>query len=178
MNDKSVVSLRLPSDLKHQWALHCRSKGQSPSEALRSVIRHLLKSLDDGHEFDVVRQEPDETRVRVEIRMTASEREAVDRIAARAGTSVNKWMTDLVRAYITHKPQLGMHELQVVGESNNQLRAIGRNLNQIALVLNRGDQAGDLSATVAKLVNEINQHTERVHFVIRSNLERWRITWR
>ncbi|RMH94407.1 plasmid mobilization relaxosome protein MobC [Lysobacter pythonis] len=71
-----------------------------------------------------------------------------------------------------------MHELQAVGESNNQLRAIGRNLNQIALMLNRGEQAGDLSAVVARLVNEINQHTEKVHAVIRSNLERWRVTWR
>lgn len=178
MTEKVTISVRISSDLKSQWALHCRSKGQSPSEAIRSVVRHLLSNVDDDHEFDVVRQDPDETRVRVELRMTESEREAVERISERTGTSVNKWITDLVRSYVTHEPQFGMHELQAVGESNNQLRAIGRNLNQIALALNRGDQTGDLSAVVARLVHEINQHTEKVYSVFRSNLERWRVTWR
>lgn len=177
MTEKAAISVRLPSSLKSQWEMHCRSQGQSPSEAVRRVIRHLLKNSGDGHEFDVVRQMADETRVRIELRMTESEREAVERIAERAGASANKWITDLIRSYVTHDPQFGMHELQAVGESNNQLRAIGRNLNQIALALNRGGQAGDLSAVVARLVDEINQHTEKVHSVIRSNLERWRITW-
>ena len=70
-----------------------------------------------------------------------------------------------------------MHELKVVGESNHQLRAIGRNLNQIAFAMNRGGHGDDLPAAVVSLATTLNEHTEKVSAVIRSNLERWRVTW-
>ena len=166
MSKGMVLSVRIPVELKAEWEAHCRSTGQSPSHAIRMVIRHLLKHEGEGKQSCTSAYDPDECRVRIELRLTASERESVERIAEQTGVSPNKWIADLVRAYITLEPQFGMHELQVVGESNNQLRAIGRNLNQIALALNRGDQAGDLSAVIARLVNEINQHTEKVHSVM------------
>lgn len=178
MNKGAVLSVRIPVELKAEWEAHCQSRGQSPSHAIRMVIQHLLKHESEGNRTCVSAHDPDQSRARIELRLTTSERESVDRIAEQAGASPNRWIADLVRAFITHEPQLGMHELQVVGESNNQLRAIGRNLNQIALALNRGDQSRDASLVAGRLVTEINQHTEKVSSVIRSNLERWRITWR
>lgn len=176
MKNSDVLSVRIPAELKAEWEHYCRARNQSPSHAVRMVIRHLLKKEVGSQQPQVSAYDPDESRTRVEIRLTNSERNSVERVAAHLGTSPNKWITDLVRAYITHEPQLGMHELQVIGESNNQLRAIGRNLNQIALNLNRGDHSDEVSTVAGQLVSKINKHTEVVHAVIRSNLERWRIT--
>lgn len=177
MKNTDVVSVRIPAELKAEWGHYCQVRNQSPSHAIRMVIRHLLKKELGSQQAQVSAHEPDDSRTRMEIRLTTSERIAAERIAAHLGTSPNKWITDLVRAYITHEPQLGIHELQVIGESNNQLRAIGRNLNQIALKMNRGDHGEEVAAVVDQIVSKVNKHTEGVYAVIRSNIERWRITW-
>src|SRR5690606_29943492 len=156
---------------------HCRSKSQSPSQVVRLVIRHLLSHKSEETRAHVSTHDPDRSKARTELRLTISELESVKRIADQVGASHNKWISDLVRAYITHEPQFGMHELQMIGESNSQLRAIGRNLNQIALALNRGSQDGDVVALIARLISEIDEHTEMVHALIHTNLARWRVTW-
>lgn len=177
MKNSAVLSVRISPELKAEWDRYCQARSQSPSHAIRMVIRHLIKTELDSQPPRVSVQDPDESRARMEVRLTTSERIAAERIAEHLGTSPNKWITDLVRAYITHEPQLGIHELQIIGESNNQLRAIGRNLNQIALKMNRGDHGEEVAAVVDQIVSKINKHTEGVHAVIRSNIERWRITW-
>ena len=178
MTRKVGFSLKLPPDLKSQWVSHCREHGQSPSDAVRRIIHHLLHKNVGDHLSDVESEVPDRIRRRIEFRLSESEFAAVVRISEQSGTSVNKWIADLVRAYITHEPQFGMHELQAVGESNHQLRAIGRNLNQVALAMNRGGKSGDFSGDIRRLSAMLNEHTEKVNAVIRSNLERWRVTWR
>lgn len=177
MTEKAIISLRLPAHLKSRWVLHCRSNGQSPSDAMRNVIQHLTRSSDETSHFEVDSQVPDATRARVELRMTESEHSAATRIAEQAGISTNRWIADLVRAYITRQPQFGMHELQMIGESNTQLRAIGRNLNQIALAMNRSGHGDEVSDLIARLNEKINEHTEMTNSIIRSNLDRWSITW-
>lgn len=178
MSADVVLSVRLSTELKAEWDSYCRSKGELPSHAIRTVIRHLLKQTGESCHFQAVQEDPDGTKSRIELRLSASEREAIERIAGQVGTSSNKWISDLVRAYLTHEPQLGMQELQVIGESNQQLRAIGRNLNQIAHALNRDQRERNTAWTAEQLVEVINRHTESVHAAIRSNLERWRVTWR
>ena len=171
------MSIRLPPELKSEFTQLCRSNGQSPSAVLRAAARQLTRQPGAASVIDVVREQPDPSRARIEIRLTGSERQAIDRISSEAGVSPNKWICDLVRAYITCDPQFGMHELQVVGESNAQLKAIGRNLNQIALALNRGNESDGMVDVIFKLTGQINEHTEKVQVVIRSNLDRWRVTW-
>lgn len=64
--------------------------------------------------------------------MIISERDALEIRAKEAGSSVLEFIVDAVRATLTHEPQYSMKEIEVLGESNYQLLAIGRNLNQIA----------------------------------------------
>lgn len=174
---QAVLSIRLPPELKSEFTRLCRSNDQSPSAVLRAAARQLARQPQAVPAIDVVRDQPDPSRERIEIRLTGSERQAIERISSEAGASTNKWISNLVRAYITRDPQLGMHELQAVGESNRQLSAIGRNLNQIALALNRGGESDDVAESIFKLTDQINEHREKVYVVIRSNIDRWRVTW-
>lgn len=179
MSTKVSFSFRAPAPLKRDFILHYQSKGQGVGETLRAVMGHMLKNSNGSGSPDIEKHSPDKSRVRIEIRLTASEKVAVQRIADQSGTSASKWVSDLVRAYVTREPQFGMHELQVLGDSNSQLRAIGRNLNQIAFAMNRGDDhPDDVEKVVSKLSITIEDHTEKVYAIIRSNLERWMVTWR
>jgi hypothetical protein len=45
------------------------------------------------------------------------------------------------------------------------------------LALNRGNESDGMVDVIFKLTGQINEHTEKVQVVIRSNLDRWRVTW-
>jgi hypothetical protein len=70
-------------------------------------------------------------------RLSESERFAISERAKIDGFEHSQqWIIALVRARLTDKPQFGTREIETLGESNRQLLAIGRNLNQIAHALN------------------------------------------
>lgn len=69
-----------------------------------------------------------------------------------------------------------MSEIDALGESNYQLLALGRNLNQIARRLNEGHYGPITVNRIETLSRPIEKHTEVVSDAIRASLERWCIT--
>jgi hypothetical protein len=117
---------------------------------------------------------PDEgPKSRIELRLTASERQALTLSAENEGLTAQQWLIGLVRANLAQRPQFGMRELDALGESNYQLLAIGRSLNQIAKRLHEGLPEQVTPADIERLRQEIKKHVERVSKAIRGNLERW-----
>lgn len=53
-----------------------------------------------------------------------------------------QWLVVLVRNYLTRTPQFGQIEFELLGESNRQLLALDRNLNQIAKVVREQENTG------------------------------------
>ncbi|KPY98644.1 plasmid mobilization relaxosome protein MobC [Pseudomonas syringae] len=66
-----------------------------------------------------------------------------------------------------------MSEIEALGESNYQLLAIGRNLNQIARKLNEGDPYPIQKELIKGLSAIIDRHTHVVSSAIRASLEHW-----
>lgn len=176
---RARVSIDLGT-LKPRWDAYCRSTGVAPAECLWQLVVDTLGQLAVSESADlsapvalsVVDSGP---RVRIEIRLTAPEFEAVEKLSERAGMSANRWIVAAIRAHITAEPQLGDRELTVLAESNQQLAALGRNLNQIARALNlapdgparrRLEELDGLRALVGR-------HLDRVGGLIRANLSRW-----
>jgi hypothetical protein len=62
-----------------------------------------------------------------------------------------------------------------VGESNYQLLAIGRNLNQIAKRLNQGLPETSLAKEINQLRQVMNEHVDQVNKAMRASLDRWSI---
>ena len=88
---------------------------------------------------------------------------------------MRRYVVDAVRAALTQEPQFGMAEVEALGQSNYQLQAIGRNLNQMARRLN-ADQPGSPSiAALERLAAKIDAHTEIVQAAMRASLERWNV---
>lgn len=176
MNRKtSLLSVHL-GPLKQDWVDYCRARGVSPSDATRQVIRKLVgREAQSATVQNVDTLDPLEEKVRVEIRITATERRAVLAIAEAAGFSVNLWIVALIRARLTGSPQFGQGELEQLASSNSRLLAIGRNLNQIARVLNAAptEVARVPFEAVEALSREIKSHTVAVGALIQSNVQRW-----
>ena len=68
-----------------------------------------------------------------------------------------------------------MRELEALGESNYQLLAIGRNLNQVAKHLNEGSPEQLTVREIRELRQQIDVHTAAVAKAIRESIDRWSI---
>ena len=178
MKNTPILSVHLGGSLKKKWADHCRQQSVKPSTALRQVVVHLLNrnSLQSTSASEVADQ-PDQTRTRIEIKLTDSELLKIESIAKEAGYSRNMWVAYLVRSHLTKAPQWGMRELEVLAESSSQLLHIGRNLNQIARALNTSLDASDTlkAEAVKQLADSIESHTKMVAGLISANVHRWRL---
>jgi hypothetical protein len=192
---KRVVTSFEIGDLKSPWQKYCDKHSQGDSgKVLRAVIRKLAHV--EIREFGLaeVELEPKlgrseklstvepvvEPKLKrgLEVRFTQSEREALKARADEDGFATsNLWIAALVRANLTEKPQFGKREIEALGESNHQLLAIGRNLNQIARALNA--QRGNTTQYDAELVEElcaaVKRHVSKVGDLLRASLFRWKL---
>lgn len=164
---------------REDWDQLCRRNNIGPSQAIAALVERELgnrgeniKAIVPNHL--VQEDEPEETIYRKELRFTPSEFFAIESLAEQEGISFQRWIVNLVRAVLTKHPQFGMKETEALWESSYQLRAIGRNLNQIARHLNEGEQRDIGPKYIEKIVSEIKAHTEKVSKLIAANLDRWK----
>lgn len=179
-------------DLRGPWEAYCKSNNVTSGQALCQVIQkltgadpskipksarlttskpsrpqRLFKTSEGGKEG----------RSRLYLSLTTSEREAVEARAKADGFEKGSaWTIALVRARLTDEPQFGTREIDILGESNHQLLAIGRNLNQIAHALNaaRGQSvnAHDIEL-IDELAKAVKRHVRKVGDALRASINRW-----
>ncbi|WP_372371961.1 plasmid mobilization relaxosome protein MobC [Xanthomonas axonopodis] len=173
-----AINVHLGPDLKARWIAYCEERGKTPGAAIREAIEHTLatapKELPKA--YRQTSQSPAaEPKERFEVLMTASEKAAVRERANIERCSMARWVIDAVRAGLTGEPQFGTKEVDVLGESNYQLLAWGRNLNQIARRLNEGRKANLTVEQIRIVAERIDAHTKKVSDAIRASQERWNI---
>lgn len=165
--------------LKKPWTDYCEALGKKPGAALKEAIEQQLEKAAKNPPPPPLRQTgeapDDEPKVRFEILMTKSEKAAVQERANLERCSQRRWVIDAIRAGLTREPQFGMKEIEALGESNYQLLAIGRNLNQAAKAMNEGRRDSVTIESIERLRGIIDAHTEKVSTAIRASLERWSI---
>lgn len=165
--------------LKKPWSDYCTSIGKKPGAALKEAIERQLESanaLPEPKTYQQTKPIPyKEPKVRFEILLTPSEKAALTERAESERCSQRRWIVDAIRAGLTNEAQFGMNEIEALGESNYQLLAIGRNLNQIARKLNDGSPGPIPIELIEGLREIIDTHTHVVSTAIRASLERWDI---
>lgn len=163
--------------LKEPWAEYCKALGKKPGAAIKAAIEHQLAQAATKPEpkaYQQVTEAPTrEPKQRFEILLTASEKAAIEERAYIERCSMRRWIVDAIRIGLTHEPQFGMSEIDALGESNYQLLALGRNLNQIARRMNEGGYEPVTTERIEALSRIINNHTEQVSRAIRASIERW-----
>jgi hypothetical protein len=113
----------------------------------------------------------------MELNLTTSELAALKKIAGHEDYLPTKWVVAMIRAKLTGQPHVGQPELERLTRSNQQLLALGRNLNQIAKVLNTSPQNRDAFRVevITELSRVIRAHTDKVSDVLRGTVERWHL---
>ena len=165
--------------LKAPWVAWCAHQKIKPSDALRQILTTVLGQAPPGR--SVIRttlpHRAERVTKRMELRLTPSEHAALVTRAKAEGSHPSTWVVAMVRTLLTQQPTLLPPERDALARSNQQLLAMGRNLNQIAKALHTAPQ--DRRAVCVELVTELSRriqsHTTMVSSVMRSNLERWSI---
>jgi len=172
-----IFCLRIPSTLKSEWDAHCDKNGKGQAELLRTVMRYVIKD-EMQPELSLISDGPDRgQKERLEVRFTPSEYRTIQERAVAEDISPQRWIINCVRGNLTNEPQFTGEAVKALWDSSYQLRAIGRNLNQIAHRLNEGGYvaAREIEAMVTKLNAAISKHTKKVDQVLDASLSRWRL---
>jgi hypothetical protein len=185
--DKGYINLYL-GELKQPWVEHCARHGHKPGAAIRESVAAALEAAEatpspssgsarastPKHVQTLPEAKPQGSKLRRGIRLWPSEVDAISRRAELEGCSWQAWTVNVLRGCLTKQPQIGMKEFEVLGASNYQLAAIGRNLNQIARRINDGYDADLLTVErLDALLNIITAHTKQVSAVMGASIERW-----
>ncbi len=165
-------------ELKTPWQAWCQDHRITPSHALRTAIRQAM----DGkttHAPPRIRVSPrgERATARMELNLTSSELAALKKMAGHEGYLPTKWLVAMIHTKLTGQPHVGQPELERLTRSNQQLLALGRNLNQIAKVLNTTPQnrAAFRVEVITELSRVIRAHTEKVSDILRGTVERWHL---
>jgi hypothetical protein len=166
-------------ELKAPWQAWCQAQGISPSHALRNALRQAMDRRATRTLAPRLRVTPKHERAtaRIELNLTTSELAALKQVAGHEGYLPTKWLVAMVRTKLTGQPQVGQSELETLARSNQQLLALGRNLNQIAKVLNTTPQnrTAFRMEVITELSRVIQAHTKKVSDVLRGTVERWHL---
>lgn len=178
--DSAVYRVRIPADLKSEWEAHCEKKGSSQHAMIRALMRYVIQDemppdVEDWISGQIA-GEPDEgPKQRLEVRFTPSEHHEIVARSEAEGCSPQRWVINSVRASLTNQPQFTMETTKALWESSGQLRAIGRNLNQIAKNLNARGSETITQNEITQLSTYIYKHTEMVSELQDASLSRWKL---
>ena len=175
-----VLIARVSPGFKDAFARFASSVGRSAPAALKAVVEQVVAAARiEPAELEVPKA-PELRSERITVRFSKEELAEIEPRAQDFG-NVRDWLVALARSQIAPDvPQFSPEALQVLYESNRELSAIGRNVNQIAHAVNLDlQQAGELRQSRA-LVDElaglkaaIAAHTERVTALCAASAARW-----
>ncbi len=166
-------------ELKAPWLAWCQAHGITPSHALRNALRQAMDRRTTQAPAPRLRitPKPERANARMEVNLTPSELAALKRMAGHEGYVPTKWVVAMIRTKLTGQPHVGQSELERLTRSNQQLLALGRNLNQIAKVLNTApqNQTAFRVEVITELSRVIQAHTKKVSDVLRGTVARWQL---
>ncbi len=109
---------------------------------------------------------------RITLRLPADDRHYLHQLAQARQGSINDAVRDIIQMYIHQHTIPSQADIKVLYQSNTQLSAIGRNINQIARHLNSGDGTSLTQRQLAELTQIITDHTKLVGNIIREHRTR------
>lgn len=118
-------------------------------------------------------QTADNRRLRIEIRLSATEYAYLQKMGQLHEMSANEIVAQQVRNLIDRHPTHSIAELSALRLSNVRLLQIGRNINQIAKQMNASGTAGLSTQLLYDIQNTINEHTQSVGEVMNASRKRY-----
>lgn len=166
--------------LTEPFLVYCKTKGLKEGAMLRSLIaRELGSGVSDPVPAAPPRRrrarvgQVDKSRVRREVRFTKSELALLEEQASKVELTLPEYLVALARAH-AGEASASKNERLLLSKSNYQLLAIGRNLNQVARMLNSGQPLGVADfGTIEVTVRKVREHVKVVSSFLSSLRARW-----
>ena len=162
----------LSEDEKAAWMNFC--KAADKSEAV--MLRHMILRVVTGAVPAKLSRRGEPNTGKVTVRLTEPERvNMLERTRKEGYSNPTSWTTAVVRAALHREPVLNDAEVAALRESNRELSAIGRNLNQVARALNIEFRDSDKLKLegIEKLAERIEQHKDLVADLLTRHMSRW-----
>ena len=169
---KHTVKTRLNDEDKQKWQQFCHANGMTESGMMRFMMNQVLPDIASNDEFNEAKSH------KVTIRLSEHEMQKLTTQAVEEGYIYRtSWATACVMTNLTRIPVLTQDEIKTLRESNRQLAAVGRNLNQIARVLNIDFRHSDkvTREMIEVLDNKFEVHKAMVNNLINKNCKRWEL---
>ncbi|SUA61307.1 Bacterial mobilisation protein (MobC) [Oligella urethralis] len=140
--------------------------------SISSFAKYLLLQQLEKSPIKNKRASDTEPNSRIEVRLSEPTKARLTEYAIQSEMTPNQYASMLLQQHVQNYPVLSTSEIKAVYQSNQQLLAIGRNLNQIARALN-ANQSTSLSLKLLEELEEtITQHTQKVGHIISNNWDR------
>jgi antitoxin component of RelBE/YafQ-DinJ toxin-antitoxin module len=171
------ISFRVDSQTKQLLQSLAAREGITESRLLRRLLEPVVKTVTPSDRPTVPR-----TRIirdqRLAVRLHAEDRELLSERAQRRGVHSATYVALLLRSHLRARSPLPTTEYLALKESVAELRAVGRNLNQIARLMNQGAVPSPSGLTgelkiVQKLTPELR---DRVLALLEANQRSWLVS--
>ena len=172
MSDKQHLSTWVPREAKERFADLARLQGKSESALLKSMVEAMIATATPPTDPILVPESAPSSRLSVRLR-DDDLLMLRDRAQARGMPSAT-YVSFLVRSHLRRLAPLPDAELQAFKITIGELKAVGRNLNQIARATYEGRVTGGASVDELRgLLNVCRSLWDRIKKVVHVNLESW-----
>lgn len=163
-------SLNLEKDLAEKIYQLAKYHEVDPDDLIKKMINEKLSEIEKANDvLDVF-----EKTSRKELRLKPSLMKAINEKAAQVGMKPNQYIISVLTANVTKDSIFfSQEEALKLGESNSQLLAIGRNLNQMAKNMNQGIHESYDREFVERVHQLVKAQVRHVFSLLERNKKRW-----
>lgn len=175
---KPVVRTPLDNNTKLSFRSAAKRRGTSEAQLLRLLIGAFLK-YDDADDNDGDSIPATETKNgKFTFRLSEKLKGDLAHRAKKSRMAVGSYLVALCCAHLRKGPFFTELEMDVLRQSNHELSAVGRNINQIARALNRSIDHADLARAkeIEQLAALIKQNRDFVRGLIIANQRAWGVS--
>lgn len=151
------------------------ARDQQLTEAawLRGVIRHTLRS--GGARLTAASKEErrEARRRRLSVRIRPDDLVTLQARASARDMPAATYLSVLVRSHLRALRPLPEQELLALKRSISELRALGKNLNQLAKAVNSGHPVGVKREELLAILRACEVLRDHVHALLKANLVSW-----
>lgn len=169
-----VLKTLVEPEIKKRFQSIAKAQGMSESELLRAVA--LVVTGQNNSDEQLVEPSAEKADInRMTVRLARFLMEGVNARAKIKGMAPSRWVAVLVQSHLIGQPVMTDDELAALKASNRELAAIGRNINQIAKVLNETFHETERVKLekLAELSQTIEKNREAIRALVRASQNSW-----
>lgn len=175
MADGTHLATWVSRETRERFAAVARYQGLSDSALLKRMIELTLQSTDPAATVKAVATDGTAARAsRLTVRLRPDDQVLLQERASARGLAPATYVSVLVRSHLRSLAPLPKEELLALKRAVSELGVIGRNLNQIARVANRGERVnGPGREDVQSMIRVCSGLRDHVRGLLSANLRSW-----